>query len=411
MAASRKRRRGRPKIGLALAGGGLEGAVYEIGALRALDEVLEGFDFNDLDVYVGVSAGAFLAANLANGLTTAQMCRAIVKHEPGEHPFVSKIFLTPALRELTYRGKQVPKLLWKALEKYFSNPRDRSLLDSFTRLGRALPVGVFDNEPIRAYLHKIYTIKGRTDDFRKLGKRLIVVAVDLDSGEAVRFGEPGYDHVPISVAVQASSALPGLYPPVEIDGRHFVDGVLRKTVHASVAFEAGAELLLCINPIVPVDTQRAVEKGVMTRGKLIDRGWPTVFSQSLRTLIHSRLSAGFASYKGRYDDVQVVLIEPRRDDYRMFFNNIFSFASRRDVCEHAYRATRRDLRERQDELAPIFERFGLRLRTDLLEDRDRDLWRGVGVYFDADDSSVLGRLEIALDRLDGYIQETTSAAS
>ncbi len=409
MGASPKRRRGRPKLGLALAGGGLEGAVYEIGALRALDEVLEGIDFNDLDVYVGVSAGSFLAANLANGLTTAQMCRAIVKHEPGEHPFVSKIFLTPAIKELRYRGKQVPKLLWKALEKYFRNPRDRSLLDSFTRLGRALPVGVFDNEPIRAYLHKIYTIKGRTDDFRKLGKRLIVVAVDLDSGEAVRFGEPGFDHVPISVAVQASGALPGLYPPVEIDGRHFVDGVLRKTVHASVAFDAGAELLLCINPIVPVDTQRAVEKGVMKRGKLIDRGWPTVFSQALRTLIHSRLSAGFASYKGRYDDVQFVLIEPRRDDYRMFFNNIFSFASRKDVCEHAYRATRRDLRERQDELGPIFERFGLRLRTDLLEDRERDLWRGVGVYFDSDDSSVLGRLAIALDRLDGYLQESTAA--
>ncbi len=407
MATSRKVRRRRPKVGLALAGGGLEGAVYEIGALRALDEVLEGIDFNDLDVYVGVSAGSFLAANLANGLTTAQMCRAIVKHEPGEHPFVSKIFLSPAFKELRHRGAQVPKLLWRALEKYFANPRDRSLLDSLTRLGRALPVGVFDNEPIRAYLHKIYSIKGRTDDFRKLGKRLIVVAVDLDSGEAVRFGEPDFDHVPISVAVQASGALPGLYPPVEIDGRHFVDGVLRKTVHASVALDAGAELLLCVNPIVPVDTRSAVEKGVMKRGKLVDRGWPSVFSQALRTLIHSRLSAGFASYEGRYENVEIVLIEPRRDDYRMFFNNIFSFASRKDVCEHAYRATRRDLRERQDELGPIFERFGIRLRTDLLEERDRDLWRGVGATFGPSDGSVLGRLEVALDRLDGYLEEAT----
>ncbi|MDH3255857.1 MAG: patatin-like phospholipase family protein, partial [Acidobacteriota bacterium] len=83
---------GTGKIGLAMAGGGLEGAIYEIGALRALDEVLEGLDFNHLHVYVGVSAGAFLAANLANDLTTKQMCRAIVKHEPGEHPFVAETF-------------------------------------------------------------------------------------------------------------------------------------------------------------------------------------------------------------------------------------------------------------------------------------------------------------------------------
>ncbi|HSL82695.1 MAG TPA: patatin-like phospholipase family protein, partial [Thermoanaerobaculia bacterium] len=50
---------GSPRIGLALAGGGPEGAVYEIGALRALDEALEGLDLNRLDVYVGVSAGSF----------------------------------------------------------------------------------------------------------------------------------------------------------------------------------------------------------------------------------------------------------------------------------------------------------------------------------------------------------------
>jgi predicted acylesterase/phospholipase RssA len=106
-------RAGVGKIGLAMAGGGPVGAVYEIGALRALDEVLEGVDFNDLHVYVGVSAGAFLAANLANGLTTKQMCRAIVKHEPGEHPFVAETFVRPALREMAGRTVMVPgRTMW-----------------------------------------------------------------------------------------------------------------------------------------------------------------------------------------------------------------------------------------------------------------------------------------------------------
>jgi predicted acylesterase/phospholipase RssA len=238
----------RSPIGLALAGGGPEGAIWEIGALRALDEAIEGLDLNALDVYVGVSAGAFLAANLANGLTPAQMCRAIVKHEPGEHPFSPETFFTPALGEFVRRGLSVPKLVAQALAAFAANPRDRSLLDSLTRLSRALPVGVFDNEPIRQYLRGIYTIKGRTDDFRELPRTLYVVGADLERGEPIVFGAPGWDHVPISRAIQASSALPGLYPPVEIDGRRVVDGVLHKTVNASIALEAGARLLIGVNP-------------------------------------------------------------------------------------------------------------------------------------------------------------------
>lgn len=365
-----------PKIGLALAGGGPEGAIYEIGVLRALDEALEGVDFTDLHVYVGVSAGAFINANLANNITTAQMCRAIVSEEPGEHPFVPETFLTPAVGEIWKRTRMVPGLLGSALSDYVRNFRRRTLFDSLFQLSRALPVAVFDNRPIREYLEKIYRMKDRTDDFRRLGKHLVVVAADLDSGQAVRFGEPGYDHVPISRAVQASGALPGLYAPVEIDGRYYVDGVLLKTLHASVALEAGANLVICVNPIVPVDTVRAVEAGIMRRGNLLNRGLPTVMSQTFRTLIHSRLEVGMAAYETKFKDADVVLIQPERDDYLMFFTNIFGFAERRTVAEHAYASTRRYLLQNFDRLEPVFARHGIRLRRDVLE-QERQLWTGV----------------------------------
>ncbi len=368
-----------PRVGLALASGAPEGAIYEIAALRALDEAVPGLELNRLHVYVGVSAGAFLTACLANDLTTAQMCRAIVSPEPGEHPFVPETFLTPAVGVLARSVARVPGILWEGLRDYASAPGEHTLTEVLTRLSRALPVGVFDNEPIRAYLEKIFTMKGRSDDFRRLPKRLIVVAADLDSGQAVRFGDPPFDAVPISRAVQASSALPGLYPPVEIDGRHYVDGVLLKTLHASVALEAGAELLFCINPLVPVDTTRAVEAGLMRRGKLVDRGLPTVLAQTFRTVVHSRMEAGMAVYRTKFENADVVLLQPRRDDYTMFFTNIFGFAERRSVAEHAYRATRRDLLARYDELAPVLARHGLTLRRDVLEDAARDLWRGVGL--------------------------------
>ena len=56
----------RPRVGLALAGGGPLGGIYEVGALLALAEALDGVDFNELDVYVGVSSGGFIAGALAS---------------------------------------------------------------------------------------------------------------------------------------------------------------------------------------------------------------------------------------------------------------------------------------------------------------------------------------------------------
>ncbi len=416
-----RRVRRRPKlrktsIGLALAGGGPAGAVYEIGALRALDEAIDGFDVNALDVYVGVSAGAFLAANLANQLSTAQMVRAIVKHEPGEHPFVPETFFTPALKEWARRGLSVPRLALEAVWDFARNPGDLSLVESLTRLGHALPVGIFDNEPIRLYLREIYTMKGRTDDFRELERRLYIVAAELESGRSVVFGMPGRDHVAISRAVQASSALPGLYPPVDIDGHFYVDGVLNRTVHASVALDAGAKLLFCLNPIVPVDVSTVKASGLYSQGELLRRGLPSVLSQTFRTLIHSRLDVGMKRYDRLYEDADVVLLEPDRDDYSMFFSNIFSFSERSAVCSHAYDSTRRDLLARYDQLAPLLARHGLTLRRDILEDHSRELWRGVGLDSSAarflsrnggrrdSGDDTLTRLDSALDRLQAALQ-------
>lgn len=367
------------RVGLALAGGGPEGAIYEIGAVRALEEAIDGLDLVDLDTYVGVSAGAFVASCLANGLSPQQLCRAIISPEPGEHPFMPEMFFTPAIGEFASRSLMVPMLLWEALRDYVSSPNDLTLVESLTRLARALPTGLFNNEPIRVFLQKIFALKGRTDDFRELRRRLIVVTSDLDSGRSVCFGEPGLDHVPISTAVQASTALPGLYPPVLIDGRHYCDGVLLKTVHASVALDHGVDLLFALNPIVPVDTHVAVERGVMRRGKLVHRGLPTVISQTLRTIVHSRMIVGMSVYKPRYPHADVVLLEPAPDDYRMFFTNIFSFSSRKDTCEHAYRTTLATLAARRLELEPLLEKYGLRLRREVIEDSERSLWAQVGI--------------------------------
>ena len=388
------------RIGLALAGGGPEGAVYEIGALRALEESLEGLDLSDLHVYVGVSAGAFIAASLVNGITAAQMTSALVKHEPGEHPFVPATFFTPAYREWFSRGLMVPGLLFDIIRKVREAPGDQTVLEAMMRLVRALPIGIFDNEPIRRFLAHSFALNGRTDDFRQLRHKLVVVSTDLGTGKAIRFGESGWDHVPISRAVQASTALPGLYPPVRIEGRDCVDGVLLRTVHASVALEDGAQLLLCINPLVPADLG---EETVGHRNDtIVKRGLPAVLSQTFRTLIHSRLQVGMATYARRFPRADVLLFEPDRTEYRMFFTNMFSFSSRQKVCELAYQSTRRDLLRRRAELEPVLERHGIRYRMNVLNDATRTVWSGVGLAEEVP-VAVTGQLGSALDQLEAAL--------
>ncbi len=376
--ATRPRRQPRSQhVGLALAGGGPLGGTYEIGALLALDEALDGIDLHELDVYVGVSAGAFVASALANGLSIAQIARIFVSNESRHHPISPLLFQTPAYREYLQRAARLPRAFFDAFVEFATNPFDAGIYGYLNRLARVIPTGIFDNAPLQRFLADLYRSRGATDDFRELKRRLFVVAVDLDSGESVRFGAPGHDHVPISVAVQASTALPGLYPPVEIDGRSFVDGALQRTLHASVALDEGARLLIGINPIVPYDADLAAPGRRKHHDNLVEGGLTSVMAQTFRALIHSRMEVGMNAYDAKYDDRDVVLFEPDREDSRMFFTNVFSYARRRLVCEHGYERTRYDLSRRYDELAPVFERHGIRLKRGVLRDRKRTFARAL----------------------------------
>lgn len=363
----------RRKVGLALAGGGPFGAIYEIGALMALQESLEGLDLNELDCYVGVSAGSFLAAALANRIPVDEIYRLFIEDGRGEGALTPELFMRPAFGEYLRRARIVPPLLARSAWRYLTRPFAGGTLESFAALGQAIPTGVFDSEAIHDYLAAVFTQPGQTNDFRRLARRLYLVATDLDSGESVSFGRPGHDHVPISKAVQASAALPGLFPPVEIEGRHFVDGALKKTLHASEALDDGMGLVICVNPIVPFDAKLAAQRGRGPQDHLVEGGLPVVLSQTFRAVIHSRLATGLSKYRTQYRGADVLLFEPESDDGEIFFTNVFSYASRQRVCEHAYDRTRRDLLKRAGELRPVLARHGIRLRMDLLADTRRRL--------------------------------------
>ncbi len=400
----------KPRVGLALAGGGPLGAIYELGALLALSESLEGVDFSDLDVYVGVSAGGFIAAGLANGLTPERMRHMFIESDTSEEPFEPEQLLKPAFREYALRALSVPPLLLASIWNYLANPWSQSFFESFQRLSRAIPTGIFNITGIDRFLSRTYSAAGRSNDFRRLKRKLYLVATDLDSGESVVFGSPGRDHVPISTAVQASAALPGLFPPVEIGGRHYVDGALKKTLHASVALKEGAELVLCVNPLVPFDSELAVKRGAGKRHKLVDGGLPVVLAQTFRSIIHSRMQVGLSKYKTDYRNADVVLFEPNSDDAEMFFTNMFSYASRRRLCEHAYQKTRIELYRRRHELGPVLAKHGIRIRLDALKEKRSLIHHDIGGHAEQDNTlqAASHRLGDALEELERWLKRRTA---
>jgi predicted acylesterase/phospholipase RssA len=399
-----------PRLGLALAGGGPLGAIYEIGALCALEEAVRGLDFNALDGYVGVSAGGFVAAGLANGITPRQLCTSFIENDgPRSDIIHPSLFFRPALGEYARRLAALPGLAAQAGASVAFGRR--SLLGALELLGRALPTGLFSNAPLESRMRRLFSAPGRSNDFRRLARRLVLVATDLDTGEAAPFGLPGWDHVPISQAVAASAALPGLFPPMPIQGprggRWYVDGALKKTLHASVLLDMGLDLVLCLNPLVPFDASldargrhRVLASASGRIPRLVDGGLPVVLSQTFRSLIHSRLEAGMKGYDASHPGTDIVLFEPDHRDPDMFLANTFGYSQRRLLAEHAYHRTRADLRSRRSVLGAMLARHALVLDDAVLDDPRRALLKRRRPRTGSRATRVLHRLDEVLSDLD-----------
>jgi predicted acylesterase/phospholipase RssA len=398
-AARRPRRAGGGKLAIALAGGGPLGFFYELGALHAIGEALVGRELTGFDVYVGVSSGALVAGGLANGLSTTALGSMYLEDSSAGLPFSPGLLLQPAVGEYLRRIARLPNALAHVARQVAKDPLSNAWNVALSSLGIFLPTALFDNRPLERHLRALFEMGGHDDDFRKLPARLYTVATNLNTGESVSFGGPGHDQVPVSRAILASCALPGLYPAVEIDGQQYVDGALIRTMHASLALQDGCDLVLCVNPLVPFDASRTSGRASVNLATL---GLPAILGQTFRALIHSRMQLGMASYAKRFPAADTLLLEPDRTDERLLIANVFRYSGRQRLAEHAYQCTRRDLLAQADALQLLLERHGLQLDVRVLRDRRRH-YTHAATLGRMRSQATATRLALALGRLEDVL--------
>jgi len=358
-----RRRSRRSRSALVLGGGGFTGGVYHIGALRALDLLSVNRTVNQFDVYVGTSAGSFVAAAVANGVTPEEMMRVIVQQVPTPFPDVRiNALLKPNYLEYLQKGLMLPWRLARLVATLARDLGQVSAVDLVVGLAESLPSGLYTTSGIERYVRTVLSDPDRTDDFRLLANELYLAATDLDTCERIVFGAPGWDDVPISTAVSASSALPMIYKPVEIRGRELIDGGVLSTTNLDIAVEAGAKFIVVVNPLVPYvnDFEKRVQTLSGSRIRRVsDMGFPQIGYQTFKLLAYQRLHELARRWEERYPGVDIILIEPEPNDELMFQTGIMSYANSVDVARHGFQSVTLKLAHDYPRFKRICARHGI----------------------------------------------------
>jgi len=364
-ARGRRTRRNASKTALVLGGGGFTGGVYEVGALRALDLLAVNHTVNQFDVYVGTSAGSFIASLTANGVTPEEMMRVLNSDLRSPIPDIDlSMLLRPNYSGFLRQSLTLPFKLAGIARKFVSNIGESSVVDLATGLAGLLPPGVYRGNGIERYVHEVLSDPDRTDDFRHLGPELYLTATDLDTTERVILGEGEWADVPISTAVAASGALPLIYQPVEIKGREFIDGGILSTTNLDVAVERGARFIVVINPLVPYvnDFQKRIPTMTGSRVQRVsDMGMAGIGNQTFRMVSHDRLHKAVEIWEERYPGVDIILIEPELDDALMFGTSILDYKARLEIAKHGFESVTLKLARDYDRYKAIAERHGIEI--------------------------------------------------
>lgn len=354
----------RSKTALILAGGGILGAAYEIGALTALDRFFRrGFSTRRFDTYIGISAGSVIATLLANRIQPKGLFNTIIRNENSVFNWTRRDIYRFDWWASLRSAVQVPFNLTRIWRYYRQNHWQFSFNDLPHLLQEQFPAGLFDLEPLQNYLCNAFRNEHLCDDFRQLPSELLIPAYNLDSGERVVFGEKGQQDLHICQAITASCAIPFFFQPYRI-GRHaYLDGSVGKITHLDLAINRGAKLIVMVNPRVPFvnDPERACLPS-LSYGKcsqIDELGILFAWEQAQRIGTRSQLRDVIRGYRQEHPEVDILLLEPGTDEALLFLQGPMSISARNQVMQHGLELTLTDLQDNCQSYSEIFARHGI----------------------------------------------------
>ncbi len=362
------------KLALALTGGGFTGYLFEVGALTALDDLLEEpFTSNDFDLYVGVSAGSALAALLAQGARPEEILETNLS---GKRPyyFEHRDIFRPAIGEGVKTIWRATKQLIPLLRLYVRNYEEMTLIDLLDKAQDALPSGIYRLEPFAKYLEKTFMAKGLGLRFADLRKDLYIPAIDLESGESVIFGEAGWRDISIAQAVTASSAAPIYFCPVRIKGRDYVDAGIGRPAFFDLAIAKQVDLMVMINPMgrIPLPRSSWRESAHSKRpSRLRDKGFLTIGEQTGRINLDARMSQALTLFRQDYPDKELLMVTPGPNDALLFERSFLSYQDRVHVLQAGYLSVVTLVRDAYERLHAQFVRHGIALERTRFEEHAR----------------------------------------
>jgi NTE family protein len=355
------------KIALCLPGGGATGAMFQIGALAALEDGIDGLEERGFDVYVGTNSGASVAAALAAGRPPVRLYRAFL--DPGDvyFPLERKHILKMDMGEWRRTLTSALGALRHGTSSLFSrvpSAKPAELWEELDRFYDSLPAGFFSLDGYERFLEDFFVRREIPNTFVGMPKRLLILSHDLDSGKLVAFGSEGFEHVPVTRACIASMAVPPFFSPVRIGERWYIDAGAAQVAHLDLAVQQGATLLVVVNPMVPVQAE-SVPTGHGTKSSVRDKGLVWVMNQVMRINMHRLLQESLARIVAE-KRADVIMLEPDSSDVMRFMHNPASFAARRKILEHAYRTTRARIAAWLESPSPALKRVGWKPRRDSL---------------------------------------------
>ena len=333
---------------LCASGGGITGLYFEIGALKCLEDCCSTGTLNACDLYFGISAGSVVTGMLANGFTVGEIMAGIAGVEGGRIPPFDLNLLDAAhldLHGLTAPIRQVFALARQGVSELMRGRMPLSLESLVFEYGDLLHAP-FNTSGFEALLAQLFSQPGCHNDFRGLKGRLFIGATDQDRKEHVLFGEPPFDEVPVSRAIQASMSINPVFAPTEIDGRYYEDGAVTRTSNFIEAMHKGADLVFALDPLVPYvsrDPGYARSRGIFYNA-----------DQDIRTISYTRYETTRNWALRRHPEVSVYTFLPANQLRQVMSVNPMDHRPYLEIWRGAYLSTIRRLHT-----------LGYRMRGDL----------------------------------------------